>query len=111
MRGHSVDRRRTLLAVLAANLIASNLRDDETQLFRARPRTILAIALGLTAISMGIALWAPGAIRVAGWIALLEGLALAGFRADERYGLLVIDGALLLGSVVAWLHLHWMGPV
>jgi hypothetical protein len=95
----------SLAAVLAANLIASNLRDDETQLSRTRLRTMLAIALALTAVGMAIALISPGASAAAGWIALLECLALTGFRAEERYGLLVIDGALLVGSGLAWLQI------
>ena len=95
----------SLLAVLVANLIASNLRDAEAHPLPARPETILSIAFTATAISMTVALLAPGTAVVAGWIALLECLALAGFRADERYGLIVIDGALLVGCLLAWLQL------
>lgn len=95
----------SLLAVLEANLIASSLRDAETGSLPARPETILAAALASVALAMGLALVAPGRVPAAGWIALLECLALAGFRADERYGLIVIDGALLVGSLLAWLSL------
>jgi len=95
----------SLLAVLIANLIASNLRDAETHPLPARPETILSIALAATALAMTVALLAPGTAVVAGWIALLECLALAGFRAEERYGLIVVDGALLAGSLLAWLQL------
>jgi len=101
----------SLLAVLVANLIASNLRDAETHPLSARPETILSIALAATAVGMTVALLAPGPAIVAGWIALLECLALAGFRADERYGLIVVDGALLVGSLLAWLQLGGLsGP-
>jgi len=37
------------------------------------------------------------------WIPLLTLLALAGFRPTERYGLLVLDGALLAGGALALL--------
>jgi 4-hydroxybenzoate polyprenyltransferase len=95
----------SLLAVLVANLIASNLRDRETHPLPARPDTVLSIAFAAVAVAMTVALLAPGRAVVAGWIALLECLALAGFRADERYGLIVVDGALLVGSLLAWIQL------
>jgi 4-hydroxybenzoate polyprenyltransferase len=95
-----------LWLVLTANLIASDLRDDETQLPSARPRTILAIGLACTMAALALALMAPAPMAAVAWIALVEGLALVGFRAGERYGLLVIDGALLAGSACALLHLH-----
>lgn len=95
-----------LWPVLAANLIASNLRDDATRLLPARPRTILAIGLGLSTAGLALAVVAAPPVGAAAWIALLEGIAIAGFRAGERYRLLVVDGALLAGSLCTGLHLH-----
>jgi 4-hydroxybenzoate polyprenyltransferase len=95
-----------LWLVLAANLIASNLRNGETRRFPGRLRTILAMGLGLITAGLALAIVAAPPVGAAAWIALLEGIALAGFRAGERYRLLVVDGALLAGSACAGLHLH-----
>jgi len=82
---------------IAANLIASELRGqpaDETARRRLRTAGILALAgcLGplTTAASRPLV-----AIPFAVWVSLL------GFRNSERYGLLVLDGALLLGALGA----------
>lgn len=96
----------SLLAVLAANLIASSLRDAEIR--AARVDVMRGVALLATSVAMVLALLSPGRLGVVAWIALLECLALAGYRADERYGLVVVDGALLAGSLIAWLHLGWL---
>jgi hypothetical protein len=84
-------------ATIAANLLASDLR--EHALTPARQRE-LAIARVLTLAGSLLCLLDP---RI--WplmpIPLLESLSLLGFRASERYGLLVVDGALLAGSLVS----------
>jgi hypothetical protein len=95
-----------LMPILIANLIVSNLRDDETQLFRGRPDIVLRVAVGLTILGALLALLAPARLLPFGWLALAEFLAVLGFRRGERYGLLVIDGALLVGAGIAWLHLE-----
>ncbi len=98
--------------VLGANLIASNLQDDEFQLFSARPKFDLRTAIALAASGACLTLAAPDALRPLFWIAIAEALAILGFRRGERYGLLVIDGALLVGAAVALIDillLHWLG--
>lgn len=94
-----------ILPILGANLIASNVRDNETQVLRGRPE--LALRMGLAAVVVALALlaMAPSELRPVAWIAGAQGLALVGFRPGERYGLLVVDGALLAGSVLASIHL------
>lgn len=100
-----------LLASLTANLIASNLRDDEPHgeeegapsgtapaLWIARAMTILAVAITLAA---------PDALHPLVWIPVCEGLALAYFRPSERYGLIAVDGGLLIGAFATSIHLGW----
>lgn len=82
---------------IAANLIASDLRDA------AKPGGGAAL-VGARALCLGgVALAALAGGRV--WpllaIPLCEGLSLLRFRPDERYGLVVVDGALLLGAIAA----------
>lgn len=101
-----------LLASLTANLIASNLRDSEPEveeksthsgrapaLWAARTMTILAIAITLAA---------PASLHPLVWIPVCEGLALAYFRPTERYGHIVVDGGLLVGAGITWIHLGWL---
>jgi hypothetical protein len=94
-----------MLPILSANLIASNLRDNEIQVLPTRPDLALRFARALTLLALVIALIAPARFAAVGWIAAAQGLALVGFREGERYGLLVVDGALLAGSLIALLHL------
>lgn len=98
-----------LFPVFAANLVASNLRDDETQIFRGRPEVVLRIATSLAAIGGLVALCAPTPIGALFWIAAAELAAVLGFRPGERYGLLVIDGALWIGTGLAALHIGLSG--
>ena len=101
-----------LFASLTANLIASNLRDSESEveeksthsgrapaLWAARAMTILAIAVTLAA---------PASLHPLVWIPVCEGLALAYFRPTERYGHIVVDGSLLVGAGITWIHLGWL---
>ncbi|MBW2385632.1 MAG: hypothetical protein JRG92_18530 [Deltaproteobacteria bacterium] len=79
---------------IAANLLASDLR--EHSLTRARQRD-LAIARALAIAGTLFCLldrrtWALIPIP------LFEALSLLGFRTSERYGLVVVDGALLVGA-------------
>jgi hypothetical protein len=56
-------------------------------------------------LAVVLSLSAPAPMAAIGWVGLAEGLALMGFRKGERYGLLVIDGALLAGSLASAIHL------
>ena len=56
---------------------------------------------GLTLLGASLA-WIAGPDSLAlVWIPLSQAAALAGFHTSERYGLWVIDGALVLGSLLA----------
>jgi 4-hydroxybenzoate polyprenyltransferase len=83
---------------ILANAIASNLRDRETRL---EARRALALARGSAALGVcGAALAPPPARALAAVPALTLALLLC-FRPTERFGLLAIDGALLVGALVA----------
>lgn len=91
-----------LFPTLAANLHASNLRDDEAPLLSRRSKGTgsgLWLARAATGLAIVIALGAPPDLRALVWIPLFEALALAAFRASERYGHLAVDGALLAGAL------------
>ncbi|MFK7897902.1 MAG: hypothetical protein AB8G23_18860 [Myxococcota bacterium] len=102
-----------LFLTLLANLVASNLRDNETQLLRNDPRRALWIARCFTIAGAALALgWnfsgspTTQTLYPAVWIPLAELAALAGFRQSERYGHLIVDGALLLGALATLSHLQ-----
>jgi 4-hydroxybenzoate polyprenyltransferase len=91
-------------ASLAANVIASNLRDDEVISVSGGHNTILWAARGFIVLALAIAIAAPDRLFALAWIPFCEGLALLFFRPTERYGHLVIDGALLAGALAASIH-------
>ena len=79
---------------VAANVLGTNLRDaGETRR--------LWLARGLTLVAVGIALAAPPAVHPLAAIPACELLALLGFHPGERYRLVVLDGALAAGAVLA----------
>jgi len=100
-----------LLASLTANLIASNLRDDEPHVEeKAAPSgtaPALWLARAMTIFAVAITLAAPEALHPLVWIPVCEGLALANFRPSERYGLIAVDGGLLVGAFATAIHLGW----
>ena len=85
-------------AAIQANAIASNVRDLEAAL---ASTPALRLARGVAALGVIIAIAAPGTIWPLGLVPLAAGLALLRFEASERYGLVVVDGALLLGGLAA----------
>jgi 4-hydroxybenzoate polyprenyltransferase len=91
-------------AALQANAIASNVRDLEAGVPRLGRDRALGLARGAAGLGVVIAALAPAPVRVLLWIPAVTGAALWRFRADEGYGLVVVDGALLLGGLVAWTH-------
>ena len=101
-----------LLASLAANLIASNLRDDEVlEVMRVNDdrRRVLWAARSLILSAIAIALLGPGESLALVWIPICEGVALIRFRPTERYGHLAVDGGLLIGAIAAAIHLAVYG--
>ena len=84
-----------------ANLVASNLRDDEAGL---SPAPALRAARVVVFTAAALALWAPTPVAPLGWVAFMEGCALLRFRPTEHYGHLVVDGALLVGALLTLAH-------
>jgi len=92
-------------ASLFANAIASNVRDREAAVARlgvGRAMTVARVVAGLGLVLAALA--PPGAVALAAIPALTLASLLA-FRRGERYGLVVVDGALLAGGVAASLLL------
>ena len=89
----------SLGVTIAANLLASDLREHTLTESRRRE-----LALARTLAILGTLLCLLDA-RV--WplipIALFEAVCLLRFRTSERYGLLVVDGALLVGAALGLL--------
>ena len=82
---------------IAANVIASNLRDRESH----SPRAALHIARGLATAGVIAALLSPDPVTPLVGVPALTFAALLRRRLTERYGLLVVDGALLVGAAIA----------
>jgi len=91
---------------ISANLVASNLGDDDTGERDRQPRSRIGLgaSLALTASGVLIAWVAPFELRPLGWIPLAEALALVFFQPGEYYGQLAVDGALLAGALACLLH-------
>jgi len=85
---------------LTANAIASNVRDHEAAAARIGPRRALRIALWVAGAGVAGACVAPAPARYAAGVPLATFAALLAFRPTERYGLIVVDGALALGALV-----------
>ena len=100
-----------LVASLAANLIASNLRDQEAGVEEQNAHSAMAprlwIARAMAVFAVGISLVAPAPLHSLVWIPVCEGLALAYFRPTERYGHIAVDGGLLIGAFATSIHLRW----
>lgn len=79
---------------VGANLLATRLRG-------ALARNMLLAARALAGIGALAALLGPESVRPLACIPGTEALALAAFRPGERYGLLFVDGALLVGGLAA----------
>jgi len=96
------------LPSLAANLIASNLRDNEVMTImpgEGGPNKRLWAARGFLLVAINCAAFGPAPMRALVWIPLTEGLVLMRFWPTERYGHLAVDGGLLIGALAAALHL------
>lgn len=91
---------------LAANAIASNLRDSENP-NRQQPAA-LHVAQALTLAGALLALAGPSRLAPLAALALCQLAGLVGFGRGERYALSVIDGSLLAGALLAQLA-FWQG--
>lgn len=90
-----------VFASVLANAIASNLRDGEALASRLSEGAPLRLARACAGAALALALLAPAPVRPLALLPAALLLALARFRAEERYGLLVVDGALLVGALLA----------
>jgi 4-hydroxybenzoate polyprenyltransferase len=88
-------------ATIAANVIASNLRDREAPAVRFGARVPMRIALGLALAATALAIAAPDGARALAPIPLATLAALAAFRPTELYGFIAVDGALFMGALLA----------
>jgi 4-hydroxybenzoate polyprenyltransferase len=84
-----------------ANAIASNVRDGEAAAAIFGGEAALRVARAAAALATVGAFLAPFGVRPLGWVGIATLGALLGFRPGERYGLAIIDGALLLGALTA----------
>jgi 4-hydroxybenzoate polyprenyltransferase len=84
-----------------ANVALSNLRDQEALAGRFGTQRTLRVAGASLLAGLAAALLGPAATRPLAALPLAMGAAVLGFRPSERYGALVVDGALLVGSVLA----------
>jgi len=88
-----------------SNLFASNM--DWRSLEPPARRNLFAISTALAPstvlalIGIGFAFFAPGPIGALGLVPAVELIAVSGFRPGERYGPIVVDGALTLGAATA----------
>jgi 4-hydroxybenzoate polyprenyltransferase len=89
------------LAILA-NAIASNVRDAEAAAAVIGRERALGLARGAAALALLLALLAPAPVRRLAAVAGATLAAVACYRPGERYGLGVVDGALLAGGLAAW---------
>jgi len=84
-----------------ANVALSNLRDQEALAGRFGTQRTLRLAGASALGGVAAALLGPTAVRPLAALPLAMGAAVLGFRPSERYGALVVDGALLVGSLLA----------
>ena len=92
-----------ILATILANVIASNLRDDEAASARFGPGVPLRAARGAALAGLLLALAGPAAVRPLAFVPGATLVALGPFSSGERYGAIAVDGALLLGALGALL--------
>jgi hypothetical protein len=93
-----------VLAVFAcaigANLVATSLRTDERRGGGDRGGHPLRTARAAASLGVVVGLLGPAPVHGLAAIPACELLALACFRPGERYGLVVVDGALLVGAAI-----------
>lgn len=86
---------------LLGNVILFNLKDEESAAAKLGQRRARTIATAILAAALALALVSPAPVRPLAWLPIVMAAAVAGFRPTERYGGLVVDGALLVGSLLA----------
>jgi hypothetical protein len=90
-----------LAATMLANVIAFNVRDEGSSAERVRRRHALQVARVCAGIGAALGALAPCPPDALIAIPLATLLALVGYRPTERFSPLFVDGALLVGSLLA----------
>ena len=90
-----------LAAAMLANVIAFNVRDEGARAERVRRRHALQVARVCAGIGAALGALAPSPPDALIAIPLATLLALVGYRPTERFSPLCVDGALLVGSLIA----------
>jgi hypothetical protein len=94
-----------LAASIGANAIASNLRDFEAGVERDGERNGAVVALrtarAIAGLGVGLCVLAPDPVGTLLAVPLFTLIALARFQSTERFGLFIVDGALLIGALAA----------
>jgi 4-hydroxybenzoate polyprenyltransferase len=88
-------------ATVQANVVLSNLRDAEGIAGRLGTRRARALAAAFCAAALALAALGPSATPALLGLPIAMGAAVAAFRPSERYGAIVVDGALLVGAIAA----------
>ncbi len=88
-------------ATVLANIIAFNVRGAGERVKRLRRRNALQVARACAAIGVALGAFAPSPTGALVAIPLATLLALVGYRPTERFSPLFVDGALLVGSLIA----------
>ncbi len=88
-------------ATMLANVIAFNVRNAGQPAERIRRPNALRVARACAAIGVALGALAPSPTDALAAIPLATLLALVGYRPTERFSPLCVDGALLVGSLIA----------
>jgi hypothetical protein len=88
-------------ATMLANVIAFNVREERARIERVSRWRGLQAARVCAGIGVLLGALAPSPSGALVAIPLATLLALAGYRSTERFGLVFVDGALLVGSLIA----------
>jgi len=88
-------------ATMLANVIAFNVRDESASVERVRRKCALRLARICAVAGVAVAAFAPAPTDALVAIPLATLIALIAYRPTERFSPLYVDGALLLGSVIA----------
>jgi hypothetical protein len=90
-----------LTATMLANVIAFNVREEGARVERVRRRRALQVAGVCAGLGVTLGALAPSPSDALVAVPLATLLALVGYRPTERFSPLLVDGALLAGSLIA----------
>ncbi len=90
-----------LTATMLANVIAFNVREEGARVERVRRRRALQVARVCASLGVALGAFAPSPSDALVALPLATLLALVGYRPTERFSPLFVDGALLIGSLIA----------